>query len=64
MVTLVQNMNAQCLVPILQDTYSKSFQVHQPTMIYCFEHTNHGIHLIFLFQNLDKLFLCELNLHQ
>ena len=32
--------------------------------MYSFKHTNHGIHLVFLFQNHDQLFLRACNLRQ
>ena len=49
---------------IFQDTYLESSQIHQLTIMYRFEHTNHDILLNSLFQNLHKLFLCTHNLHQ
>ena len=49
---------------IFQDKYFESSQIHQLTIIYRLEHTNHDILLNFLFQNLHKLFLRALNLHQ
>ena len=63
MLTLVQKENEQDQV-IFQEIYFKSFQIHQLTIKYCFEHTNHDIVLSFLFQNLHKLFLLSSNLHQ
>ena len=64
MLILVQKKNEQGQVHISQGTYFESFQIYQVTIMYCFEHTNHGIHLKLLFQNLGKLFLRERNLHQ
>ena len=55
MLILVQKENKQCQVHIFQATYSASFQIHQPGIKKSFEHTNHGIHVIFVFQTLDKL---------
>ena len=43
-------------VHIVSGTYFESFQIHQLTIMYCFEHTNHDITLNFLFRNLYKLF--------
>ena len=34
---------------IFQDTYVESFQIHQLTIMYHFEHTNYDIILNFLF---------------
>ena len=58
------------LKEILQDqirifsyTYFKSSPIHQLTIMYCFEYTNLDIILIFLFQNLYKLFSYARNLH-
>ena len=48
---------------IFQDTNFKSFQIYLTAITYRFEHTNHDILLIFLFQNLYKLFLRAHNLH-
>ena len=42
---------------VFQDTYSEGCSIHQLAMMCSFEHTNHDIHLDFLFQNLYKLFL-------
>ena len=39
-------------VHIFQDTYFESSQIHQLTIMYRIEHTNHDIPLIFLFQKL------------
>ena len=49
---------------IFQDTYFLSSQIHQLTIMYRFEHTNHDILIYFLFQNIYKLFLHARNLHQ
>ena len=49
---------------IFQGTYFKGYQIHQLTIMYRFEHTNHDIILNFLFQSLYKLFLRARNLHQ
>ena len=49
---------------IFQDTSSESSQIHEHTIIYHFKHKNHGIHLNFLFYNLDKFFLRVSNVHQ
>ena len=35
-------------VHIFQNTYFKNSQIHQPTTIYCFEHINQNILLIFV----------------
>ena len=43
---------------IFQDAHFYSFQIHQLTIICCFEHTNHDILLNFLFQNLQNLTFC------
>ena len=51
-------------VRIFQGTSFASSQIHQLTIMYCFEHTSHDILLIFLFQKLCKLFLCVCNLYQ
>ena len=55
MLILVQKENKQCQVHIFQATYSASLQIHQPGINIGFEHTNHSIHVIFVFQTLDKL---------
>ena len=39
-------------VHIFQDTYFESYQIHQVTIMYGFEHTNHDIPPNFLFQKL------------
>ena len=49
---------------IFQDTYFETSQIHQLTIMYHFEHTNHDIILQFLFQNLYKIFWRARNLHQ
>ena len=49
---------------IFQDTYLYSSQIHQLTITYGLEHTNHDIFLKFVFQNLNELFLRARNLHQ
>ena len=49
---------------IFQDTYFETSQIHQLTIMYHFEHTNHDIILHFLFQNLYKIFWRARNLHQ
>ena len=51
-------------VSIFQDPYFESFQIHQLTRKYRFEHRNHDNLINVLFQNLYKLFLHALNLHQ
>ena len=50
-------------VRIFQDTYFQSSQIHQLTIMYRFEHADYDIFLIFLFQNLYKVFLLAHNLH-
>ena len=51
-------------VHIFQDKrHFESFQIHQRAM-FPFEHTNHGIHLGFLFQIISKRFLRACSLHQ
>ena len=47
-----------------QDTYFESSQIHQLTITYWFEHTNHDILQKILFQNPYKLFLRARYLHQ
>ena len=51
---LIQELkeNDQDQVHTYQDTYSESSQIHQVTIMYCFEHTDHDIPLSFLFQDL------------
>ena len=61
---LVQQENEQGRVLTFQDTHSERCQIHQPAIMYFFEHTNHNIHLNVLFQNLYKLYLRACNLHQ
>ena len=51
-------------VHIFRDNYFESSQIHQLTVMYHFEHTNHDILLNFLFENLYKLFLHAPNQHQ
>ena len=41
---------------IFSVTYLENFQIQQLAIMYCFEHTNHSIHLSFLFQILHKFF--------
>ena len=55
MLILVLNEIKQYQVHIFQDTSFASFQIHHPGIENDFEHTNHGIHVVFVFQNLDKL---------
>ena len=43
-------------VLIFQDTYFKSSQIHQLTIMYCFGHTNHDIYL-FILPSLQTLFV-------
>ena len=47
--------NKRNQVHVFKDIYFKSSQIHQLTIIYCLEHTNHDILLKFLFQT---LFFC------
>ena len=63
MLILVRKYNEQGQVHIFPDTYFESFQTHQLTIMCDFEHTNHVIHLNFLWQNFYKLFLRARNLH-
>ena len=41
----MQRENEKDQVQIFQYTYSKSSQIHQQAKMYCFDHTNHDIHL-------------------
>ena len=50
-------------VHINYDTYLESSQIHQLTIMYCFER-NHDILLNFIFQILYRLLLRAHNLHQ
>ena len=45
---------------IFQDIYFESSPIHQPKIIYRFEHTNHDILLFFFFfkKSLQTLFAC------
>ena len=61
---LVQKENEQEQPHIFQNTYFKSFQIHQLAKLYRFEHTNHGIYVNFVFQNIYKLFSHACNLPQ
>ena len=56
---LIQELkkNLQDRICIFRDTYFESSQIHQLTIMYYFEDTNHYTLLNFLFQNLPKLFL-------
>ena len=46
-------------VRIIQYTYFNSFQIHQLTLMYCFEHTNHDNFLNSLIsKSLQTLFPC------
>ena len=47
MLILVQQENEQGRFHIFQDTYSEIFQIHQLTILYCYEHVNHEIFLNF-----------------
>ena len=49
MLILVRNEIKQCQVYIFQDTYFASFEIHQPGIKNDFEHTNHGIRVVFVF---------------
>ena len=49
---------------IFQETYFKSSQIYQLTLMYCFEHTNNDILLNLLFQNLYKVIVLVRNLNQ
>ena len=51
-------------VHIFQAIYFENFQIHQLTIIHCFEHINHDIFPNVLFQNLYKLILHARNLRQ
>ena len=53
MLILVWKESEQAETHIFYDTYFESFQIHQLTILYHFEHTNQGIHLIFL-KNYDN----------
>ena len=64
MLILVQKENEQDQAHIFQGTYLKSYQIHQLTRMYHFEHTNYDILLNFLFQNICKLFLRGRNVYQ
>ena len=61
MLILVQKENEEDQAHIFQETYFKSFQIHQLTIMYHFEHINHDNPLNVLFSNLYKLFLCVRN---
>ena len=50
-------------VCIFEGIYFESFQIHHLTIMCRFEHTDHDILLIDLFQNFFKLFLLVHNLH-
>ena len=63
MLILVGKKNKQVEL-IYFKTRLLSSQIHEHTIIYHFKHKNHGIHLNFLFYNLDKFFLRVSNLHQ
>ena len=39
-----------------QDKYFESFEIHQPIIMYCFEHTNHDTFLTFFSKPLQTLF--------
>ena len=49
MLILVQKENEQDQAHIFQETYFKSFQIHQLTIMYHFEHINHDNPLNVLF---------------
>ena len=53
---LVQYENEQGQVHIFKDTYLGSCQIHQLTIMYHFEQTNHDINLNFLFLKFYRLF--------
>ena len=48
MLILVQNKNNPDQTHIFQDTFSKSFSVHQLATMYNFHHTSQDIHPAFL----------------
>ena len=50
--------NEQNQAHIFQGTYFESSQIHQLTIMYCFEHTDHDIHLKFYFKSFQTLFVC------
>ena len=58
----MQRENEKDQVQIFQYTYSESSQIHQQAKMYCFNHTNHDIHLNVLlpkcFKFMQTLFLC------
>ena len=46
-------------VRIIQYIYFKSSQIHQLTLMYCFEHTNHDNFLnLLISKSLETLFAC------
>ena len=45
MLILVHKANEVDQVHMLQETYFESLQIHQVAIMYCFEHTNHDIHV-------------------
>ena len=57
MLILVQQENEQGQVNISEELSFESSQIHQLTLMYHFEHTNHNILLNYLFQNIYKLVL-------
>ena len=64
MLILVQKQNQRVKVNIFQCIYLKIFEVHQLTIIYCFELTNCDIHLSIFFQSLKRLFSHARNMCQ
>ena len=59
MLILMRKDNEQDQAHIFQDTYFESFQIHQLTVVYHFEHIMHDNLLNFLFQMTLKIFFCS-----